>query len=119
VAAALCGIAFYFHKEAMTHRGVFTFIAGRGTLAALALTPLALLEHRRKAEPFSSAAWRIAGVGELAFLVAAGLHQEAITTATVTNTGSLTALYVVFTPLVAWGVTRSVPTPFVWPAIAQ
>lgn len=118
VAAALWGIAFYFQKEAMTHVGVFTFIAARSTLAALALTPLALLEHRWKAEPFSSSAWRIAGIGGLAFLVAAGLQQEAITTATVTNTGFLTALYVVFTPLVAWGVTRSVPAPLVWPAIA-
>ena len=118
VAAALWGIAFYFQKEAMAHVGVFTFIAARCALAVLALSPLALIEHGRASSPLQPAAIRTAAWGALAFLLAAGLQQEAITTATVTNTGFLTALYVVFTPLVAWVVTRRAPAPLVWPAIA-
>lgn len=117
LAAVLWGVAFYFQKEAMAHVGVFTFITARATIAALLLAPLAVLEHRRKAKPWPPGLTKIASLTGLAFLIAAGLQQSAITTATVTNTGFLTALYVVFTPLTAFLITRHVPARIVWPGI--
>jgi drug/metabolite transporter (DMT)-like permease len=118
-AAALWGVAFYFQKEAMAHVGPWTFIAGRSALAVLALAPLAVLENRQSAaRTLPPGLVRIAVLCGLAFLGAAFLQQEGLRTASVTNTGFLTSLYVVFTPLVAWGLSRIVPPRIVWPAIA-
>lgn len=117
-AAALWGVAFYFQKDAMTHVGAWTFIAGRSVLAVLALLPLAYLENRRpQAEPIRGSLASLSMLCGLAFLSAAFFQQQGLKTALVTNTGFLTSLYVVFTPLVAWLLSRTVPPRSVWPAI--
>lgn len=118
LAAAIWGVAFVFQKSAMDHIGPLAFIAARGLVAALALAPLAVREHRRTAVPADSGFWGIAVCGGGAFFVAAWLQQAGLRTATVTNTGFLTALYVVITPFVAWGWSGKVPSPVVWPAVA-
>lgn len=117
-AAALWGVAFFFQKDAMAHIGPWTFIAGRSALAVLVLAPLAVLEVRRSGVPAlpEGLAKVAAGCG-FAFLAAAFLQQEGLKTASVTNTGFLTSLYVVLTPLVAWVAGRVVPPRIVWPAI--
>jgi drug/metabolite transporter (DMT)-like permease len=117
-AAAVWGLAFVFQKSAMDHIGPLAFIAARGAVAALALAPLALREHRRQKTDLNRGLWKIAVSGGAAFFVAAWLQQAGIRTATVTNTGFLTALYVVITPFIAWGWSGKVPTPIVWPAVA-
>lgn len=119
LAAAFWGVAFFFQKEAMSHIGPLTFIAGRSWLAVLALAPLTLLEIRGGGAGGTAAALhRYALLCGAAFLAAAFLQQKGLTTASVTNTGFLTSLYVVFTPLMAWLLTRSRPPRTVWPAIA-
>ena len=117
-AAAVWGLAFVFQKSAMDHIGPLAFIAARGAIAALALAPLALREHRRATSSGDSGFWTIAMSGGAAFFVAAWLQQAGIKTATVTNTGFLTALYVVITPFIAWGWSGKIPSPIVWPAVA-
>lgn len=117
-AAAVWGLAFVFQKSAMDHIGPLAFIAARGAVAALALAPLALREHRRQKTSLNRGFWTIAVSGGAAFFVAAWLQQAGIRTATVTNTGFLTALYVVITPFIAWGWSGKVPSPIVWPAVA-
>jgi drug/metabolite transporter (DMT)-like permease len=117
-AAAVWGIAFVFQKSAMDHIGPLAFIAARGLVAALALAPLALHEHRRGPKPAGKDFWAIAVWGGVFFFVAAWLQQAGIVTATVTNTGFLTALYVVITPFIAWGWSSKVPSAVVWPAAA-
>lgn len=117
-AAAVWGLAFVFQKSAMDHIGPLTFIAARGAVAALALAPLALREHRRVGSSGNPGFWTIAVSGGVAFFIAAWLQQAGIRTATVTNTGFLTALYVVITPFIAWGWSGKVPNPIVWPAVA-
>ena len=62
--------------------------------------------------------WAIALLGGVAFFVAAWLQQAGIITATVTNTGFLTALYVVITPFIAWGWRGTAASLIVWPAVA-
>ncbi len=117
-AAALWGVSFYFQKEAMAHVGPWTFIAARAALAVLALTPFAIVEHRR--QPTRGAHMglaRLAMLGGATFLLAAYLQQSGLQTASVTNTGFLTSLYVVLTPVVAWIALRVAPPRIVWPAI--
>ncbi|MGE0699488.1 MAG: DMT family transporter [Hyphomicrobiaceae bacterium] len=117
VSAAVWGIAFLFQKSAMDHVGPVLFVAARGTVASLALLPLAVREMQS-----GSVGWRPVlraafGAG-LAFLVAAVLQQWGLVTASVTNTGFLTALYVVVTPFIAWAVIGRRPAPLVWGAVA-
>jgi drug/metabolite transporter (DMT)-like permease len=118
LAAAVWGVAFLFQKSAMDHVGPLAFIAARGTLAALALAPLAWRERRRATTPTGLPFCGIAAWGGVAFFAAAWLQQTGIQTATVTNTGFLTALYVVLTPLLVWAWSGKVPGPMVWPAVA-
>src|SRR5262245_40822860 len=119
LAAAVWGVAFLFQKAAMDHVGPLAFIAARGAVAALALAPSAWREHRRAAvAPASRAFWSIAIWGGMAFFAAAWLQQAGIQSATVTNTGFLTALYVVLTPIIAWAWSGKVPGSMVWPAVA-
>jgi drug/metabolite transporter (DMT)-like permease len=117
-AAAVWGVAFVFQKSAMEHIGPLAFIAARGFLAALALAPFAVRERRGAAGPPGRGFFAIACWGGLAFFIAAWLQQAGIVTASVTNSGFLTALYVVITPFIAWGWSGKVPTPIVWPAAA-
>lgn len=119
-AAAIWGLAFVFQKSAMEHIGPLTFVAARGAIAALALAPLAWRESRRRS-PGGDDGGALLKVGlsaGAAFFIAAWLQQAGLGTASVTNTGFLTALYVVITPFLAWGLTGKVPTPWVWPAAA-
>ncbi len=116
--AALWGVAFYFQKDAMANVGPWTFIASRAGLAVLVLAPMAYLEHRRAtARPAPAGLPQLAVQCGAAFLAAAYLQQEGLRTASVTNTGFLTSLYVVFTPVVAWVLSSTYPARIVWPAI--
>ncbi len=116
-AAVIWGVAFVFQKTAMDHVGPLTFIAARGAVAVLALAPLALYEQRRTEAAADPRVWRIALAGGVVFFAGAWLQQEGIKTASVTNTGFLTALYVVITPFVAWMAMGRVPSWLVWPAV--
>jgi drug/metabolite transporter (DMT)-like permease len=121
LAAAVWGLAFVFQKSAMNHIGPLTFIAARGAVAALALAPLALREARRRTDADASNGGLgflpVAIGGGAAFFAAAWLQQGGLVTATVTNTGFLTALYVVLTPFIAWGWSGKRPIRMVWPAV--
>jgi drug/metabolite transporter (DMT)-like permease len=118
LAAAVWGIAFLFQKSATGHIGPLAFIAARCAVAAVALAPFAWQEARGARLPAGRGLPAIAMLGGVTFLIAAWLQQAGIATATVTNTGFLTALYVVITPLFAWGSSGKVPSAIVWPAIA-
>jgi len=118
VAAAIWGLAFVFQKAASDHVGPMTFIAARGAMAALALAPLAWLEWRRAEKADAPGLGRIAlGAGALFFL-AGWLQQFGIATTTVTNSSFLTSLYVIFTPLLLWGLTGRAPSALVAVAVA-
>ncbi len=119
LAAAVWGTAFYFQKTAMEHIGPFLFIAARGAVAAVCLLPLALFEARRAALPASGGLlWTGLWAG-LAFFVASALQQTGLVTATVTNAGFLTALYVVATPFIGWIVLGRPPALYVWVAVGM
>jgi drug/metabolite transporter (DMT)-like permease len=118
VAAAIWGFAFYFQKTAMDQIGPFLFIAARSGVAAVALAPLIVVEAHRTGVPCPT---RLFGVGVTAgvlLFIASALQQTGIVTATVINSGFLTALYVIITPLLGYGLLRKAPTPFICPAAA-
>ena len=116
--AAIWGLAFVFQKTAMDHIGPYTFLAARSIIAALTLLPLALREDRNLAATAPTSFWLISLAGGCSFFTGGILQQIGLVTATVTNTGFLTGLYVVITPLLMWLVWRRTPRAYVWPAVA-
>ena len=115
-AAAIWGFAFLFQKSAMNHVGPIQFVAARAAVACLALAPFAIAEMR-SGEVGWSRVWRTAAVAGLVFYAGAVLQQWGLVTATVTNTGFLTALYVVATPFIAWALLSRRPSAPVWLAV--
>jgi drug/metabolite transporter (DMT)-like permease len=118
LAAAVWGVAFVFQKSAMDHIGPNTFIAARGFLAALTLLPFAIHEASRVSQQPPIKLLQIAGIAGIAFFLGALFQQLGLQTATVSNTGFLTGLYVIITPFIAWGWIGQRPTPVVWAAVA-
>jgi len=115
--AAIWGFAFLFQKTAMVHIGPMLFVAARGFVAALVLAPLAIVEHRRAGTPVPGSIPVMSGLAGGVFLAGAIVQQTGIQTASVMNTGFLTALYVVATPFVAFALMRRpIATP-VWLAV--
>ena len=115
-AAAIWGFAFLFQKTAMNHVGPIQFVAARSVVGCLALLPLALHEMRKGGVGWRSVQ-RVALPAGAAFFIAAILQQVGLVSATVTNTGFLTALYVVITPLLTWALLSRRPTPLIWLAV--
>lgn len=136
-AALIWGVAFYFQKIAMLDMGPLLFLGLRGGIAMMALLPFAISEQRKSRclagtsakhaieseEETEVAPMRLARhvsvvpsglVAGIVFFLAAATQQTGIVTATVTNTGFLTALYVVVTPFLFWIVRRQRPGPFTW-----
>lgn len=117
VSAAVWGFAFLFQKSAMSHVGPIQFVSARALVASLALLPLAALEISRHGDRWRGVAGFALPAG-LAFFTGAVLQQWGLVTATVTNTGFLTALYVVATPFIAWALEGKPPSPVIWAAVA-
>lgn len=118
LAAAVWGLAFVFQKTAMSHVGPLLFIAARCGLAALALAPLAWRETQpANARRDTRGLLKLAVAGGVMLLVAAAFQQYGIVTATVTNSGFLTGLYVIITPLLVWLWHKTPPAPTVWVAV--
>jgi drug/metabolite transporter (DMT)-like permease len=118
LAAAIWGLAFVFQKSAMAHVSECLFIAARGFVASAALAPLAWLEgHRAPSAARIATVLPIAITGGVAFFLGALFQQIGLQTTSVGNTGFLTGLYVVITPLLMWGLTRDAPSRLVWLAV--
>lgn len=126
-AAVIWGLAFVFQKTAMASLGPLTFIAARATVAAAILLPLSIFEFKRRrslrgpAHTVAIIPRRLSGTAFLAgfaFFIAAALQQFGLQSATASNAGFLTALYVVLTPPLAFLLRRSRPSPVVVPAVA-
>jgi len=115
-AAMIWGVAFYFQKTAMNHIGPLLFIGLRGSLAAMVLLPLAFIEHKKSQQSVKSLV-PIAILGGVIFFVAGAIQQYGLVTATVTNTGFLTAIYVVLTPFLFWLIKRKRPSKVTWLAV--
>jgi drug/metabolite transporter (DMT)-like permease len=110
--AFIWGVAFYFQKSGMDHIGPFLFVGLRFAVAAACLLPFASWGHLnevRSAPPLLT----ISVFAGVVLSGAAMIQQVGMITASVTNAGLLTAMYVVVVPLIAWlalGIPQSTKT---------
>ena len=119
LAGAIWGMGFVAQSKAMASIGPLLFLGLRFLLAAVVVAPFALRERRRADRAVSHrnmAGFLACGA---ALFVGMALQQIGLLTTTVTNSGFLTGLYVVFTPLLAVVWMRHPPHPVIWPAAAS
>jgi drug/metabolite transporter (DMT)-like permease len=115
IATAIWGLAFVAQKAAMAHMGPLTFSGTRFLLGGVALLPFALIEVRRKAPArFTARLWLQVAVLCAVFGAGSLLQQYGLAQTSVTNSGFLTALYVLFAPLIAFLVLRTRPHPIIY-----
>ena len=114
---AFWGLAFVFQKGAMEHMQPLTFAGIRYWLGSFLVLPLAVWEYRRRTAAgvvLSRGQWIRIGVLSLAFFLGVWFQQVALLTTSVTNGGFITALYVIFTPLVTYAMLRTRPHPIIY-----
>jgi drug/metabolite transporter (DMT)-like permease len=110
----LWGFAFVAQKSAMDAMGPLTFSAVRYVLGSLAIVPLVFWELRRTGRRLERADWPVVALIAISFFLGVALQQIGLTMTTVTNSGFLTSLYVLFVPLLALVVFFHKPHPIVW-----
>ena len=118
--AAIWGLAFVAQKSGMAGLGPFGFVGLRFLLSTLVVLPLAFREWKNHAglPAMTGKDWGLMGVLSLVFFAACYLQQAGMVSASVTNAGFLTALYVVFVPVIGLVVFRHRQSIIVWPACA-
>lgn len=118
VTGAIWGGGFVAQSTAMHAIGPVFFTGIRFLAAAAAVLPFAMWEARAAGRSLAPAPveWkRFALLGALLF-ASLSAQQLGLLTTTVTNSGFLTGLYVVLTPVVGILLWRLWPHPVVWPA---
>lgn len=119
LAGAIWGMGFVAQQTAMETLGPFSFIALRFLVASLVLLPFVWRENKRPAQelpqllPVHFLQYAVIG---LCLFAGMATQQVGLLTITVTNSGFLTGLYVVFTPFLAVVLFRQWPHIIVWPA---
>lgn len=100
--ALIWGTSFVSQAVGMDSMGPFTFTAARSLLGGLVLLPVIFFRRSREAEK-KPIPWRITLIGGVCCglaLTAAGLFQQfGIMGTTVGKSGFITALYIIFTPI--------------------
>ncbi|MEE9354094.1 MAG: DMT family transporter [Methylococcaceae bacterium] len=118
LAGATWGMGFIAQETAMDDMGPMLFIGFRFLLAGLVVLPFAIREQFKTDNNLS---WKnflkLAPVGVIFFLAMA-LQQLGLLATTVTKAGFLTALYVVFVPLILLSFLRERQAFIIWPASA-
>lgn len=117
LAGAIWGMGFVAQSTAMENIGPYLFIGLRFLVAALVLAPFAWRESRRADGPVSRQHMRGFLLIGLALFSAMALQQVGLTLTTVTNSGFLTGLYVVFVPFISLLALGQKPHPVIWPAV--
>lgn len=118
LAGAVWGMGFVAQSTGMDHLGPFSFIALRFTIAAAVVWPFAWWEsakNQSRIENKLTTFTQFAVIG-VVFFCGMAAQQVGLLTTTVSNSGFLTGLYVVFTPLVAVVFFRDWPHWVIWPA---
>lgn len=113
LAGSIWGMGFVAQSTAMRAIEPLPFTSAKFLLAALTVLPLALWEQKRTAPIPKGQRREFLLIG---FLLFAGsvLQQIGMKTASVTNAGFLTGLYVVFTPMFGLLLLGFRPHPVVW-----
>lgn len=116
LAGAIWGAGFIAQSTAMETLGPIWFIGLRFAVATLVALPFVLWEKSHADGPIRPndiGGFILTG---LALFAAAAFQQVGLLTTTVTNSGFLTGLYVVFTPILTVLLLRRRPHWVIWPA---
>jgi drug/metabolite transporter (DMT)-like permease len=113
ITAFLWGVTFVAQKEAAALTPPMAFVAARFIVSAVALTPFAIWEFRRRAGTPRPDELRLAILIGLTLFIGTSLQQAGIQTTSATNAGFLTACYVVLTPFVVWALAGRPPRALV------
>ena len=116
LAGAIWGAGFIAQSTAMETLGPIWFIGLRFAVATVVALPFAFWEKSRAKSPVRPTDVAGFALTGLALFAAAAFQQVGLLTTTVTNSGFLTGLYVVFTPILTVLVLRRSPHWIVWPA---
>lgn len=116
LSGAIWGAGFVAQSTAMETIGPLWFIALRFAIATLVALPLVLIEARQAAKPLAQGAMRNFIFIGLALFGGAVTQQFGLLSTTVTNSGFLTGLYVVFVPVLTVVFLRRRPHWIIWPA---
>jgi drug/metabolite transporter (DMT)-like permease len=108
---AVWGITFVQVKDAVEIYPLFAFLAVRFAIASFALAPVATARVSR-------AIWRPAGALGLLLALGYALQTAGLERTTVSSTGFITGLYVVFTPLFAYVLFRFRAGRALWAGVA-
>jgi drug/metabolite transporter (DMT)-like permease len=118
---AVWGVTFVQVKDAVELYPLYAFLALRFAIATVALAPAALVRFGRVRGTVPRPWLKETGVAVfLGLLLAAGyaLQTEGLARTTVSSTGFITGLYVVFTPLLALALFRQRTGAAVWVGVA-
>lgn len=116
VVSIIWGTAFVAQKIANEAMSPLWFVGVRFLVSAALLAPLALIEAKKSAAPITRGALKTAVAIGICLAIGACLQQVALVTASATNGGFLTAIYVVLVPFTSWILTRERVRPIVFPA---
>lgn len=123
MAGAIWGMGFVAQASAMENIGPYLFIALRFFVACVVVLPFVLLESSRyRASEHANRELQVLSSGDIGKFCLIGLalfagmacQQVGLLSTSVTNSGFLTGLYVVFTPLVAIVLFRERPHSIIW-----
>ena len=114
-AGAIWGAGFVAQSTAMEHVGPMVFTSTRFLCAFLAILPFALKENRQSKAPLNSLPWTNFVLIGLSLFFAIASQQYGLLTTSVSNSGFLTCLYVVFVPLLGFLLFRDMPHWAIWP----
>ncbi|WP_457583967.1 DMT family transporter [Ensifer canadensis] len=112
---AIWGAGFVAQSTAMQAIGPLWFITLRFAIATLVALPLAVVETRRAPQPLTGKTIRNFVFVGLALFAGAVTQQYGLLTTSVTNSGFLTGLYVVFVPVLTIIFLRRKPHWIIWP----
>ena len=109
--AVIWGATFAVQKEAAAGMGALLFVGLRFWIGAAVVAPFAWREARQAKRPFERSEWLFASLMGLCLFAGAVLQQLGLETASATDGGFLTALYVILVPFLAWGLSGGAPRP--------
>ena len=117
IAAMVWGAAFVAQSTAMESIGPLGFTGIRFLLAALSVAPFAYFEWRKSKNRINLRGHLQGVMVGGVFFIGITLQQYGFFTTSVTNAGFLTALYVVFTPIMSILILRTWPSTYIWPIV--
>jgi drug/metabolite transporter (DMT)-like permease len=117
-AGAIWGAGFVAQSTAMDHIGPMVFTSLRFFCAFLAILPFALQENRKSNAPLNTLPWTNFVLIGLSLFFAIASQQYGLMTTSVSNSGFLTCLYVVFVPVLGFFLFKDRPHWAIWPGAA-